>query len=53
MGGMSPPPGMMGPYGAAPYPGQQAYGQQVQPFSQVPPQGYQSPYSQPYSNPYS
>jgi hypothetical protein len=28
MGGMAPPPGMMGPYGQAPYPGQQ---QQQQP----------------------
>lgn len=52
MGGMSPPPGMMGPYGAAPHPSQQPYGQQVHPFSQAPPQGYQSPYSQPYGNPY-
>lgn len=56
MGGMSPPAGMMGPHGAAPYPGQQQpYGQQqVYPFTPTPPAGYQSPYSQSYGgNPYS
>ena len=54
-GGMAPPPGMMGPYGQAPYPGQggqQGYPQgQAGYYQQTPPPGGYHPY-QPQRQPY-
>ena len=41
MGGMMPQPGMMGPYGQAPYPGQAGQGQSPYGYA---PNAYQSPY---------
>lgn len=49
---MLPPPGMINPYGQAPYPGQQPppYGQQ---YNRPPPAGmYQNPPSTGYQSPY-